>query len=347
MNDFELVDSGDLDLEDEYRNSTFEKANSTSLQPMFYNVMFAGLWFAFSTALSLYNKQLLGHDHYNFNYPLFVVSIHSFCQFALSSTLICSFPQQFQPTKTPSMHDYFSRVVPTAVCTALDISLSNASLHYISLSFYTMIKSSTPVWVLVFAFMFGLEKPNWRLVLVILVICSGVVFTVAGEIRFSMIGFLLILGASVMSGLRWSLTQILLQTADMGMNNPVVTLRYLGPIGATLLGTASCFSELFGSGGILQSEFFISIETGLQTVAILLVGAILAFCSKFKTGLFLPFVNIFEQLPSMLYSLVLIALLIFVVTLAEYYLIRNTSVVTLSVIVSCLCTKIHIIISLI
>ncbi|KAJ1328469.1 hypothetical protein BSLG_010201 [Batrachochytrium salamandrivorans] len=209
-----------------------------------------------------------------------------------------TFPRKFQPASKPTTYSYITRVAPTAICTALDISFSNASLHYISLSFYTMIKSSTPVWVLVFAFLFGLEKPQWKLVLVILVICSGVVFTVAGEIRFSLIGFLLILSASVMSGLRWSLTQILLQNANMGMDNPVATLRYLSPVGAVLIGLMSCFSEFTGPQGLLQSNFFSTVGSSLQTLAILMAGALLAFC----------------------------------MTLAEYYLIRNTSVVTLSVI---------------
>ena len=49
-------------------------------------------------------------------------------------------------------------VVPNGVSTGLDIGLSNYSLMLITLSFYTMCKSATPVFLLVFAFVWGLER---------------------------------------------------------------------------------------------------------------------------------------------------------------------------------------------
>ncbi len=49
-------------------------------------------------------------------------------------------------------------VVPNGVSTGLDIGLSNSSLMLITLSFYTMCKSSTPVFLLLFAFLWGIER---------------------------------------------------------------------------------------------------------------------------------------------------------------------------------------------
>ena len=57
-----------------------------------------------------------------------------------------------------SWREYFTKVVPNGVCTGLDIGLSNFSLSLISLSFYTMCKSTTPLFLLAFAFAWGLEK---------------------------------------------------------------------------------------------------------------------------------------------------------------------------------------------
>ena len=48
--------------------------------------------------------------------------------------------------------------MPNGVSTGLDIGLSNYSLMLITLSFYTMCKSATPVFLLVFAFVWGLER---------------------------------------------------------------------------------------------------------------------------------------------------------------------------------------------
>ena len=49
-------------------------------------------------------------------------------------------------------------VVPNGMATGLDIGLSNFSLSLITLSFYTMCKSTTPVFLLFFCFAWGLER---------------------------------------------------------------------------------------------------------------------------------------------------------------------------------------------
>lgn len=49
-------------------------------------------------------------------------------------------------------------VVPNGTATGLDIGLSNFSLSLITLSFYTMCKSTTPVFLLFFCFAWGLER---------------------------------------------------------------------------------------------------------------------------------------------------------------------------------------------
>ena len=49
-------------------------------------------------------------------------------------------------------------VVPNGLSTGLDIGLSNYSLSLITLSFYTMCKSTTPIFLLGFCFLWGLER---------------------------------------------------------------------------------------------------------------------------------------------------------------------------------------------
>lgn len=51
-----------------------------------------------------------------------------------------------------------SAVLPNGITTGLDIGFSNKSLVFITMSFYTMCKSTTPVWLLLFAFIWGLER---------------------------------------------------------------------------------------------------------------------------------------------------------------------------------------------
>ncbi|KAF9976397.1 Triose-phosphate Transporter [Actinomortierella ambigua] len=265
------------------------------------NMSYIAAWYFFSTALSIYNKNLMGKDNWNFNLPLFVSSIHTGLHFVITACLMHFWPNLFDATQSGkggrlTMHSYVTKVVPCAVAAALEICMANASLMYITLSFYTMIKSSTPIWVLLFAFLFRLEKPRPSLILIIFVIVVGVVLTVAGEAQYDATGFVLVLLAAVMSGLRWSLTQVLLQKDDLGMDNPIATLYYISPIMFILMSLLSLIIEdpfvVFTS-----SEFFSSFQTGAVTLMLAAGGGLLAFA----------------------------------MTIAEFKLIKNTGTVTLSV----------------
>ncbi|RYR42935.1 hypothetical protein Ahy_A08g039367 [Arachis hypogaea] len=68
-------------------------------------------------------------------------------------------------------------VVPTAIGTAMDVNLSNASLVFISVTFATMCKSAAPIFLLLFAFAFRLETPSFKLSGIIMVISIGILLT--------------------------------------------------------------------------------------------------------------------------------------------------------------------------
>lgn len=124
---------------------------------------------------------------------------------------------------------YITRVGPCGAATGLDIGLGNMSLKFISLAFYTMCKSSVLGFVLVFAILFRLEKLTWRLVGVIAIMTIGVLMMVASETKFVPIGFFLVILASALSGLRWSLTQILL-LRNPATSNPFSSIFFLAPV---------------------------------------------------------------------------------------------------------------------
>lgn len=96
--------------------------------------------------------------------------------------------------------EWASISVPCGIVTALDVGLSNLALVSITLTFYTMVKSSTPVFVLGWAYIFKIERITWKLVGVIIVIAAGELLTVYGEVNFVLHGFILCLSASVLSG---------------------------------------------------------------------------------------------------------------------------------------------------
>lgn len=121
--------------------------------------------------------------------------------------------------------------MPCGIAAAVEICCANASLVLITLSFYTMIKSSTPVWVLMFSFLFGFEKPRINLIAVISFIVFGVWLTIDGEPKFDTKGFILVLAAAIASGLRWNMTQFLMKSSKSNKDNsPLATMYHLSPI---------------------------------------------------------------------------------------------------------------------
>merc|ERR1712000_740797 len=124
---------------------------------------------------------------------------------------------------------HFTRIGPCGAATGLDIGLGNMSLKFITLTFYTMCKSSSLAFVLLFAFLFRLEIPSWRLVAIIFTMTVGVIMMVAGEVDFSILVFILVISAAFFSGFRWGLTQILL-LRNPATSNPFSSIFYLAPI---------------------------------------------------------------------------------------------------------------------
>ena len=139
-----------------------------------------------------------------------------------------------------------------------------------------MCKSSSLIFVLMFAFLFRLEVFSWRLVAVISLIFSGVVLMVATEAHFVLEGLILVLSASALGGLRWSLTQVLLETKKIGFDNPAATIFWLAPSMVVTLAITSVLLENWPS--IFRSEFFRGTYVSLETLFYLTAPGVLAFC---------------------------------------------------------------------
>jgi solute carrier family 35 protein C2 len=195
---------------------------------------------------------------------MFTTSVHMLVQFSLASLVLYFIPSlrprhghksdmgqsrhETELDKTPLMTKmfYLTRIGPCGAATGLDIGLGNTSLKFITLTFYSkcwnatlftvtsspiiaMCKSSALAFVLLFAFIFRLETPSWKLVGVIATMTVGVIMMVAGEVEFSLLGFVLVISAAFFSGFRWGLTQILL-LRNPATSNPFSSIFFLAPV---------------------------------------------------------------------------------------------------------------------
>ncbi|KAJ3010550.1 Triose-phosphate Transporter [Thoreauomyces humboldtii] len=202
--------------------------------------------------------------------------IHTIIQFLLSGFAVLFVMPSMRPTRHPALKDYLTKVFPCGIATGMDIGLSNSSLKIITLSFYTMVKSGAPVFVLLFAFLFGLERPTWSLTGIIAVICLGVLLMVTNEAEFKLVGYIEAQTATILSGLRWALTQILLERESMGMNNPLAATLFLAPLMAITLLVASSIVE--GLPTVFRSSFFATPGDAMAILGIIAAGGVLASC---------------------------------------------------------------------
>jgi solute carrier family 35 protein C2 len=188
-------------------------------------------WFLFSSLLSTYNKFVFGKEHMAFPCPLLMTSVHFLAQWIFSATLCTAFPRTMGGERVTRMPwpDWAWLSIPCGIITSGDIGLSNLSVVTLSLTFYTMVKASTPVFVLGWAYLFGIEKITWPLLGVIAVIVAGEFLTVKGEVQFEWYGFALCLTASMLSGARWTLVQLKLQTMEPPLKTTIATMRLLAP----------------------------------------------------------------------------------------------------------------------
>ncbi|WVR05461.1 hypothetical protein IAU60_002477 [Kwoniella sp. DSM 27419] len=257
-----------------HRHATVEMKKALWWRNVLVTGMFILSWYGFATLLSLYNKWMFSPQYYGFSYPLFVTCCHMIVQFCLAAIVRVVFADKYRPKERPTRREYILKILPTSAATGGDIGLSNLSLKTITLSLYTMCKSSTLIFVLLFAFTFKLESYSLRLLSVISLISFGVFCMVFNTTDVSIPGIVMVFVASVLGGLRWALTELVMHKKGMGLSNPFATIFWLAPLmAATLIPLSLILEDWFG---MLRSDFFSGAQT-IRTMGVIVFPGALAF----------------------------------------------------------------------
>ena len=188
---------------------------------------------------------MFGETHGAFPCPLLMTSVHFLAQWIFGYLITTIFPiwNGTERIRNMTWKEWSSTSIPCGLVTSGDVGLSNLSLVTISMSFYTMIKSSTPIFVLAWAYVLGIEEITWNLMFVVLIIAFGEVMTVTGEVDFHPVGFSLCLAASVLSGARWTLVQMKLKNMEPPLKTTFTTMRLLAPSMFWSMLCVSCLLE--------------------------------------------------------------------------------------------------------
>lgn len=125
-------------------------------------------WYVFSVSLSVYNKWMFSVGHLDFRFPIFTTACHQLVQLGLANLVL-------RATNAMVKHSDQQGKWWCGIASASDIGLGNWGMRYTSLSLYTMIKSSSLAFVLVFGVWFGLEKLKRKTVVVVSVMTIGMI----------------------------------------------------------------------------------------------------------------------------------------------------------------------------
>ncbi|GAB5029659.1 solute carrier family 35 member c2 [Nannochloropsis oceanica] len=169
-------------------------------------------WYIISISFTLCNKWVLRYWHGDgFPFPIFVTAMHMTIKFCLTRVInrCCIRPER--RVRPLPLWTSLRGPIPIGVLTGVDVVLSNLSFMFISVTFYTILKSGALIWILIWAVIMRLEPLTMEIVAICVLVSMGVSLASYGEASFSLVGFILVTAACASSGLRWALTQVMLE----------------------------------------------------------------------------------------------------------------------------------------
>lgn len=168
------------------------------------------LWYTFSMGISVYNRWMFSSENLDFRYPIIITSFHQLILTLLAIGTLVLFPSFRLSTKnykkipnkelnlddsdggddllenntlsyTMPIKEYIFKIFPCSLASAGDIGLGNVAFRFITLSLYTMVKTSALIFVLLWGVFFRLEKLTLRIFTIVCIMTFGVSMMVWGQ----------------------------------------------------------------------------------------------------------------------------------------------------------------------
>ena len=224
--------------------------------------------------------------------------------------------------------------------------MQSPRLHFVEVSFGTILKGVAPVFTFAWGLLLGVERWSWRVFASLWVIAAGIALASLGEGReFQPAGFCLQVGASALGGWRWAMTHRLLKRGaartsacgddddeedgvggdDEGADadeaakplSPLNAILYTSPMTSLCVLPFALFLE---GAKIFESQHHVNASPTNSTQ--------LALSATEPESTTPVRVN---EVTVVLCAMTLIATLVFILLLSEYWLVKVTSSLALSV----------------
>lgn len=192
-------------------------------------------------ALILLNKYIL--QDLSFPYPMFLSGLGVLVSGIVAQLLVRFGYVQLHPTRREAVEGalWYKRVLPVGLAHAGTLAFGNTVYLFLGVGFIQMLKSFTPVIIMITAYLARIETPSRPTIASIVVISLGTAMTCSFTPQLSILGLIVMFAAEATEAIRLVLTQFLLQNLKFG----VVEGQYvLAPASAFWLFLASFCYEL-------------------------------------------------------------------------------------------------------
>ncbi|RUS73853.1 hypothetical protein EGW08_018397, partial [Elysia chlorotica] len=271
-------------LKDQERRVKASLCSATFFTTALKTVGLVLFYYVFSIGLTFYNRRMFKNGHF----ALSITMCHLLLKFVAAgivrSLMEC---KSEDPRVSLGWGVYLKRVALAGVVSSLDIGLSNWSFELITVSLYTMSKTTAVIFILFFSIIFKLEKFRWSLLVVVLCIFTGLFMFTYHSTQFNLEGFILVMTASVLSGMRWTLAQVVMQKNELGLHNPIDMMYHMQPWMILALLPLSAGLEL---QSVSTSELyfrFTDYSVLMSSIGMILLGGALGFMLEFSEFLLL------------------------------------------------------------
>uniref|UniRef100_A0A0N4ZZ93 TPT domain-containing protein n=1 Tax=Parastrongyloides trichosuri TaxID=131310 RepID=A0A0N4ZZ93_PARTI len=188
----------------------------------------AFLYYPLSIGLTFFQKQFIK----TFHFPLFIVAGHYLTKLVVGyiSRFFLEWKRGGKKVRLP-IKDQVRYLIPIGVCASFDIGLSNWALEYVTVTLYTMAKSSSILFIFLFSIFLKLERWRTSLAISSSLIAIGLFLFTWRLTQLDVLGLFLVELAALCTGIRWTVSQLVMQQDESAttIRNPIDMIVHVQP----------------------------------------------------------------------------------------------------------------------
>ncbi|VDM27540.1 unnamed protein product [Toxocara canis] len=218
----------ELEVDDERLLATLEhnrtaQPSPASMAKIFLMVM---LYYPLSITLTFYQKWFINI----YKLPLLVAMCHYVVKYLIAILVRRVIECVREKRLRVALRDQLRWLAPIGVCASFDIGLSNWALKYVTVSLYTMAKSTSILFIVAFALFLRLERWRASLGVAAVLIASGLFLFTWRSSQLDVRGLLLIELAAACTGVRWTVSQLVMQSEQKcSLKHPLDMIIHVQP----------------------------------------------------------------------------------------------------------------------